>query len=266
MAKFRRYGKRYARKGRKAPTVRKAIRRVKNTSFKKKVLSVIRSQNETKIAFNHFALTGFNSGITVSTDAIQILPNITNGTSDSQRIGDQVRATKCTMKGYMIMQSLSDTSSSRRIGVRMMVVKPKRVGTFVDTQGGSSAWMSALLKKGGTTIGFSGAISDLYAELNHDMVTKLYDKVYYLHQPQVISTGTGLTSSDYNNTVRFFNIKLPCRNRLFRYDLNNDNGLLPVNENWVMILGYAYLDGTGADLVPTRVSATFDTTLHYEDA
>lgn len=266
---FRRFGRKYARKGKKGSVVRKAVRRSKATSFSKKVINVIRSQNETKHAFHSQGLISFNSAINSSGDALQILPNMSNGTGDSQRIGDQIRMTSCVLKGYLQMNLVSDanTYSNRKIAVRMMILKPKRYGTLSDTQNGYTQWQSVLLKKGASAIGFTGLIPDLWAPLNTDVVTKLYDKVFYMHQSPIISlSATGLVSPDISNTTRVFSIRIPGRNRLCKYDLNNDNGLLPVNENWVLCLGYVHMDGGAADVVPTQVSLAFDTNLTYEDA
>ena len=188
MALFKKYRKNVPKRYRKKPAVRKAIRRVKRASFNKRVLSVIRQQNETKMAFHVQDLTSFNSGINSSGDAVQVLPAITNGTGDSQRIGDQIRMTSCVIKGYCQMKSISDTNnfSNRKIAVRLMVLKPKRYGTLSDTQTGYSQWQTVLLKKGSTTTGFSGVMSDLWAPINTEAVTKLYDKVFYMTQPALI--------------------------------------------------------------------------------
>lgn len=269
MAPFKKYRKNVPKRYRKKPTVRKAIRKVKNASFKKRVLSVIRAQSETKHAFHSQNLVNFNSGINSAGDCLQVLPNITNGTGDSQRIGDQIRATSCVIKGYCQMAIRTDVNeySSRKIAVRMMIVKPKRYGTFGDTSAGYTQWQTVLLKKGSSTSGFTGAISDLWAPLNTDVVTKLYDKVFYMSQsPMIQYSAVGVATPSIANTTRVFTIKVPCKNRLFKYDLNNDNGLLPVGENWTLICGYVHMDGTSADVLESQVSVAFDTNLMYEDA
>lgn len=269
MARFRNFRK--IRKGRKArkTVARKQARKTSASAFKKRVLKVLHSQVESKQAFYSYGLTSFNSGINVSGDALQVVPNITTGAYDNNRIGDQVRAQSLTIKGYCIMNLLSDVNnlSNRKIAVRMIIGKVKRYGTLADTQSGSAQWMPVLLKKGGTVTGFTGVISDLWAPINTDIFTKCYDRVFYMSQSPIIqATAVGLAAPSIAQTTKVFSVKIPLRNRLFKYDLQNDSGLLPVGEGYVMVLGYAHMDGSSADVVNTQVSLAYDTVLNYEDA
>lgn len=257
-------------------TVKKAIKAASNKIFKKKVLSVIHAQTEDKVAYTGTgdALVYFNSGITSSGDIMKIVPNITNNASDSGRIGDELRAKSLHVKGALIMaQNLSqNTTSPIRIAVRLMVVQPKRYNSFADIQANYSTWNSALLKKGGTQSNFTGTLSDLWAPINEDEITKYYDKVYYMDQPYLFSQNfTGASTSSpseftVHNTVKMFNIKIRCRNKKLQYDPASDSAALPTNWNPVLILGYTHLDGSSADLVNTQVALTYDSMFYFEDA
>lgn len=272
MAIFRKYRK-YAGKNRRGstrkPSVKKAVRQVRNKAFKKKVLSVIRDQSETKQAFLVQGTTDFNSGISGAGDCLKVIPNIVRGTADNQRIGDQIRATSVNIRMIlqMLPQNIGQNDGVRKIAARVMVVTPKSYPNWATASTNTSSWMPTLLKKGGTTTAFTGAIDDLYAPKNTDAITFHYDKVHYFNQSTYgQSTGSGLVAFTQDKLVRFLNIKLKCRNKLVKYDDNVDTGLTPVNLGYFVVIGYVFVDGTSPDLVSTRIRAQYDATFNYEDA
>lgn len=254
--------RKYARKVSRKPRARRA----KNT-FNKRVLAVIRKQSETKMAFaSNSAVTLFNSAINSSTDCQRIVPNISNGSADYQRIGDQLRAQSMRLKGYLQMSvqtSLADPGV-RRIGVRMMVVSPKSFQNVAYAESNASVWQSSLLKKGGTTVGFTGAVSDLFAELNTDIVTVHYNKVSYMSQDVIYGTLAGTV--DIKNTIKFFNVNIRCKNKLLKYDAGVDSQLTPVNFAPILVIGYCFLDGTSPDTLSTRIGCMYESIFKYEDA
>lgn len=243
-------------------------------SFVKKVKNVLRAEVETKQAYHSTgdSLVYFNSGINSSADLQKIMPNIASGTADNQKIGDEIRAKKITIKGHMFMAPDTTTSSAnKRIAVRMMIIQPKRFPNQDDSYTNFSSWYGQLLKKGGTQTAFVGNISDLYADINTEDITCYYDKRFYLSQDNIFqlvgsSTPTQHIAQNIQNTVKFFNITLPLRNRLLKYDASVSSNLLPTNYGPVLVLGYAHLDGSGGDTVDTQVGLCYDCTIHYEDA
>jgi len=248
---------------------RKPRRVPPKNSFNKRVLSVIKKQTEDKMAYtSNSGVTLFNSGINSSADCQRIVPNISNGNTDYQRIGDQIRAQSFKLKGYLEMAvdpAISGSSASnRRIGVRMMVVTPKAFGNVAFAENNASFWQGTLLKKGGTTTNFSGVVSDLFADINTDAVTVHYNKVTYMTQPVIYGTLQGML--DISKTVKFFNINIKCKNRLLKYDANFDSALTPVNFSPILLIGYVLLDGTSPDTVSTRVGCMYETSFKYEDA
>lgn len=280
MAKFFRSYKRFARKGNRKSSrgsvVKKAIRKVADKSFRKKVLSVIHKESEDKCAYGSTgnSLVMFNSGVSSSSgDVMQLVPSIAVGTADNQRIGDEIRAKSLHIKGALVMSvdAQLNVTTSKRIAVRIMVVQPKRYNCLSDIQTNYALWTAGLLKKGGTQSSFTGLLSDLWAPINTDEITKYYDKVVYMTQPY-LGTNSGTTSVntvtpvDLIKTTKFFNIKLPCRNRKLRYDPQSDNDLQPTTYNPVMLIGYTHLDGSSADIIGTQVGLTYDAMMYYEDA
>lgn len=261
---------------------RKIIRRKRglakkktSKSFRKKVLSVIHKQVENKQAFGSSGgLNSYNSGIDSSGDlsAGNILPSISKNAYDYGRVGDQIRAQSLTVSGYMIMASDTTTSiSPKRIAVRLMVISCKRFPTNLDNYSYPS-WTNYLLKKGGTTTGFTGALSDLYAPINSDLITKHYDRVFFMNQDNIFHGNAGSTLSDtivsasLAKTVKFFKIRLPCKNKLLKFDDSMAGGLQPLNYSPTIVLGYVHLDGSSPDVATTQVSMEWTSDFRYEDA
>ena len=239
-------------------------------SFVKKVQAIIHKDVETKQAFHTLALTAFNSGIDSTGDAIRILPNISNGTADSNRIGDQLRGMKLSLKGHMILStSTNNNSSNCRVAVRMMVVQPRNYSNIDNVQTNATTWMSTLLKKGATTINFTGTISDLYAPINSDAIIKYYDKIVYITIPYILQVGIPANqqvSQDLVNSTKFFNLSLNMKNKLLKYDTTGSSAQQPMNYAPTFILGYCKLDGSTPDTLSTQVSCAFDAIFDYEDA
>lgn len=249
----------------------KKTARKSSKSFVKKVQAIIHKDVETKQAFHTLDLTNFNSGINAVGDAIRILPNISNGTSDNARIGDQLRGMKLTVRGHMNLSTANNGTSVARIAVRMMVVQPRNYSNIDNVQSNATTWMSTLLKKGATTTNFTGTISDLYAPINSDAIIKYYDRVTYVTMP-VLYKETGitnvntLTAWDLVNSTKFFNISLKMKNKLLKYDTTGSSATQPMNYAPTFIVGYVKLDGTTPDTVNTQVSCAFDAVFDYEDA
>jgi len=244
----------------KSKSSRRRISRPKG-AFKKKVLSVIHSQVENKEVILENPGTYFNSGINASADVSRIVPLITQGIDDGQRVGSEVRAQKLNLRGYLVMSQASTTGSASRIGVRMMVVTPKRYMHTTDAVANATTWLPKLLKIGGTERPFDGYPQDLFSPLNSDVVTKHYDKVMYMTVPY-IATNIGAIPVNQNST-KFFNIRLKCKNKKLTYDETSN---YPFGYGPVLIIGYAHLDGASPDTVTTQILGVWNSILQYEDA
>ena len=276
MAIFRKYRK-YAGKNRRGvtrkPSVKKAIRQVRAKAFRKKVLSVIHREAETKEAFTSISYVNYNSAISGLADAGRIIPNVTVGSNDYQRVGDQIRAQKLTFDGILQFPPITGTTLMNnpglaRIGVRVMIVTPKSYPNWASASTAPSDWTQWLLKKGGITSGFDGSVIDLYAPVNSDAITKHFDKVFYMNQPWINHNGstTDVAMSSAGITRHIHKV-FKFKNSVFKYDSNVDGGLTPTNKGMFIVVGYAYTDGsTSPDILTTRVRMQYATRLQYEDA
>lgn len=275
MAKYAGYRKRIATKGRTYRRKSMSKPRSKpNSKFVKMVEKVIHKDVEDKIAFRSSgnSLIFFNSGVTSASDIQTVLPLVQNGYNGYQRVGDELRAKRLNIKGYLSLGNDTSTSfGKKRVGVRMMIVSPKRFPNTDDAYANFSNWAGTLLKKGTIVSAFNGDIADLMAPINRDEITVYYDRVHYLSQDniyQYVNTTNvgGQQNQNIRNTIKFFNIKIPLRNKLLRYDTVASSGTLPTNFGPMLLLGYCHLDGSAADVVDTQVGLQYDTYFSFEDA
>lgn len=260
-----------AKRGRK---LRKTTKTKRNTgkTLTKIIKRVIKDTVEDKQAFHSTGdtLTYFNSGITSTGDMIRILPNVTQGTADNNRIGDQIRAQSLNIKGYVKLDpnTLWNDNALPTVFCRLFVVSLKTKPNYTEASS-SATPLSGLLRKGGTTVGYTGILSDMFAPVNTELWTVHEDRKFYLsqdalHQPATL--GPISVSMNLKNTVKFFNISVKCKNKLLKYDSNVSSNLLPTNFGPMILLGYTFLNGASPDTVSTRVGMEFISTLTYEDA
>lgn len=255
----------------KSYSIKKAISRVKKARFAKAVKKVLSANTETKEAYfasSPDTLTTFNSGINSSGDQLQIIPTVNKGTSEHNRIGDQIMAQSLNVRGHIRYSPSNAVNDNGRANIccRLMIVSLKLRPSYPDVTGGS-AYLSQLLKKGGATSGFTGILSDLYAPINTDLFTVHKDKKFYLTQPMMIQPPTsGLSSGfqDLSDIVRFFNFNIKMKKKLL-YDDSVNGGITPTNVGPFMCLGYSYLNGASPDTVSQNVSMQWISTLKFED-
>jgi len=250
-------------KGRKPKVAAK-----KAPSFEKKVLQVIHQQAEDKEAFlltNESSLISFNSGITAVGDCLQLIPPTTNGSANYQRIGDKIQLKTHNIKGYYrIVPNLA--AGSYKFGnvmVRMLVVSFKSAPNYdmITSDPTITSKLAGLLQKGGTTVGFTGLVSDVMAPINRDLFTVHYDKVQNIKQDYVVTATGGITE----DTLRMFNINLKVKSKVLKYTDDMSSGLLPTNYSPVMMIGYCFADGSLPDTASTNLQLYYQSRITFED-
>jgi len=252
----------------KKRTVKRTLRRRKipSQSIRALVKREIHRNIENKSAYHSYALTGHNSSIANMGDAIQVFPNIQKSINENGRVGAHIKQMSMVVRGHFILSTIGNETTStfkHNIAVRVMCVKVKQFRNVKDAINNYSIWMPSLLSKGSSGAAFTGVIDDLYADLNTDVVTKKYDKIFRVSQGYY-NTGDNSYPPSLNTAKMFsFNIK---DKSLLRYDDSVDSGLTPTNSGYVMLLGYVFLDGTTPDTVSTTINMAFNTSVKYEDA
>lgn len=269
-----RYGKTPRRPRRKY--IRRARKQRKPSKFLKRTIQTMISKNvEDKEAFlsTGTSLVYFNSGINSNADLQQVVPFISNGSTEQHRIGDSIRAKTLVIKGYIQLQkdqTFGDVAN-KRVAVRLMVVGSKRFREWFQMQGNFATSSGFLLKRGNTSTSFQGYINDLWTPINGEEFITYYDKVHYLSQDYVAqqvgsSTPTVVWSQDISKGIKFFTIRIPVKGKKMLYDQAIGSEQSPTNWTCGLCLGYAHLDGSSPDVVETRVGLCYDSYFTYEDA
>lgn len=265
------YSPKYGNKAtRKAPRTSRRYR--KGPSFARKVKQIVHSLTEDKHAYTTSgnALVKFNSTIDAVGDYQPIVPAIGQGSAENQRIGQRIIAKSLKIRGFVKLDinEVNDGSKLPTVAVRLMVISMKHKPSYAEVTA-SATPLGTLLKKGGTTTGFLGTLSDLHAPINTDVFTVHHDKKFYLRQDFVNVTGpsppTTILAQDISKTIKFFNLSVKCKGRKLMYDEDVSSDSFPVNFCPFLVLGYTYLDGSAADILDTKVGLSYDSQLTYED-
>lgn len=267
----RKYNSSFAYRGRRLRS--RLARKHARKNLVKTVKSVVASLTEDKQAYTSSgnSLIKFNSGIDSTADIQPILPAIGQGVDTHQRVGETIIAKTLNIRGHIKLDinDVSDSTKLPNVAVRMLIVSIKNRPSY-DQATASAAPLATLLKKGGTTTGFTGTLSDLHAPINRDVFTVHHDKKYYLKQDYLNGIGASIPSqyvtSDVSKTVRFFNLNVKCKGRKLMYDEDVASDVYPVNFSPFLVLGYCYLDGSTPDVVDTKVGLAYDSVFTFEDA
>lgn len=265
-------------RARKYSTKRKAIRTAKKSNFTRAVKKVISSIAEDKQAYFNFSPTDtlvmFNSGISGAADMCQVIPNISQGTGDANRLGDQIRVKGLNIRGYIRLTpkvqsgTFANEPKISNVMCRLMVVSVKSLQSYPAAIN-QPGYLTSLLKKGNTTVAYTGLLSDNFCPLNSDVFTTHYDNTFYLTQDYDLlsTTGTYVNSPvgiSTKDTIKFFNINLKCKDKIVKYDSVN-GGIQPTNLGYFLIMGYTYLDGSNPDTLNTQVGMEYISTMRFED-
>jgi len=257
----RKYTKRKFRKGR---TKKRSSKKI---SFKKKVQAIINKNEEDKEAFTSLSTTGFNSGMNSSGDIMYIVPNVAQGVLENQRIGNQISAKSISVKGAIVWApsiGTFGTYANARLGVRIIICQPKAYNTYEAIFANFSTWQNTLLRRGGTTVAFTGIMADLWSPINTDAITKYHDKIYYLNGSYA-ATNAGY--SQLLGSTKMFSYRKTWKNgKILKYDPSVNSGISATNFAPVMMLGYVHMDGSGPDTASTAVNFQWDSVFNYQDA
>lgn len=260
------YKKRVAKKSKK--TTRKTG---KQLVTKSQLYRAIRRNVETKFATNSYAYTTFNSGITAAADFVSVLPNITLGTNQNNRIGNSIRPLKMVIRGYVCYHTDSLASASnqdaRMLGARLFVLQDKTNRSYANTPNNFN-----ILDIGGSSSTFTGTALDFVIPHNSDMYQIYADKKMKILKPfgftnNATPTSTNAITSFNNSMFHPFVITLTQKQlpAVLKFD-ESESINYPVNFAPYIALGYSDLLNKTPDTLNTQLAMEFVSTLYYEDA
>lgn len=266
---FKRRRKLFRKRGSGRRPIRRAVKRARRTAFKKRVLRVVNRDAETKRQWLSFPRTQFNSTIALSSDCMQIVPGIYQGTDKQQRVGEQIQPKSLTIRGIIQFQPVAsaDPHQLRKLGVRLMCITPRMYSTYSSAKDNFSMWYQTLLRKGSLTTGFDGYVEDYFAPINTDAIKVHFDKRMVLTQWNNTGTFSSILQ-DNSNVTRFFKHKFIFKNQKWKYDSDRFAIDMPCSMHgnaYIMLLGYCWLDNSTPDGLDTRVAFQYITELSFKD-
>lgn len=223
----------------------------KKESFEKKVQRVINKQIERKqyvIAVANNAITTTSGGGTPT--ALNLMPALALGTNQEARVGERVKITKATVKGYVNLLPYNATSNplSTPVMVKMWVASSKL--TNVTTLG-STAIGTGFFEVGSDTVGFQGNMLDMILPVNKEAWTVYGHKQFELGATYASAAGAVGTGGYYDNskmTIPFkFNYGKHFKRQL-RYsdDSSSLNSNYPYDRNCWLLIQVLYADGSSS--------------------
>lgn len=183
------------------------------------------------------------------------------GSTAQQRIGDKITPKSLKVKGVLSLNfGITPPVSRADIYARVIIATQKDVKTGAQVLGGSVD-ASALLRPGfGSTadqVPFNGHPQELMYDVNRDKFRVYFDKI--IKFTQVAETSVEAIprfSARWSYNFK----KLPAS---LTYDENNGdwcNNFAPF-----VCIGYAYSDGSAADVVGTKLISNIYSQLQFED-
>jgi len=263
----------YAKRYRKRTTATKKRARARGRAnkppsgtFKKKVLQIIKGVAEDK-SISTTPDPGFlPNTLNAVSDLRELVPDITIGSNDHQRIGRQITGKSLMIWGHLELVSslaLQALPGPTRIVVRLLVISDKRNG-FYDSV--TSTFLNNIIDLGSSTTNLDGTIGgqnnvrSMYLPLDRNTCTVHYDKKFYLETPRVYNTtGLQLQDVDLGNTIKTFKMKIPCK-KLLRY---TDSSNSPTN--YAPYLTGCYFQANGDANTQNLVKIHFTTKFTWED-
>ncbi len=226
-------------KGRKAPKL----------TFAKRVLRVVNTQRELKVAVLHGELP--IQGQLNSNSVLQVMPdvpqagNVGAGNAIAQefyRDGNSITLKKIIIRGWITQKVPADGSRSRYV-VRHMILRQRSADAqFVLANNGAEFQFNQLLENAQP---FIGDINSLQTPINKSAFVARYDRRHYLSSPTINQAQLDIDADQTNN------FKMMQKTLTFGkgMKLKYGTGGSPKSQNfpYIMTLGAATVDGVPAD-------------------
>lgn len=250
-----------ARKLRADPPRRRKLRLAKPVAAA--VKAIVTKNQETKyISLISENAVAHNSAIGAS-DFYRIVPRVSVGTNDYSRIGDRIRPVSLRVRGNATLYDALANNKVLIVRVLLLQLKTAHQIAVAQAQWNTGAYQQLLkynLEGGGTeNAPFAGNVTDIYTPVNRELFDVLGERFLKLDGREAAA----VESSPPSALSKSFNFKVKCPAQ-FMYPSTGDND--PVNFAPFLAVGYAYLDGTGPDVVTTNLAVTSMSHLYYKDA
>lgn len=242
-----------------------------NRTEKKEVRAMVSQPKEDKMNSASTGLIQHNSAISVG-DLLHVLPRISQGVAEGQRVGNEIMAKRLTIEG-LLNCNFNGAQTRSRIGVRLFVFSVKGYADASAAITNASLWIDGMLREGTNVRPFDGTPKSYFLPVNTDLITLHEERHIQLTQPFIWNTGLGPDATTIpitqSNSVKYFKMNIKCKNKKLKYSsITPGGGVDTVANNYgpLFAMGYCKLDGSAVDVFDTGVTCETLSVLRYEDA
>lgn len=217
------------------------------------VKSIVKKQAEVKNVGKVLDNYGLHNNSITTGDWTFPLPPITQGTGETQRIGDRVMPKALVVKVHVAFNS--QVGGIKSIMGRLHVVKHKKFTSQAELSTNLPVDGLKLLVDGdGSPAAYDGTIENTQYSLNTDLWTKVATRNFTM--------GKDNTASQTGYPFREFTIRIPCPAKLVYTDASQT---LPENFCPAMAFGWTWADGTAPDPANQQVMVFAQSFFTYTD-
>ena len=202
-----------------------------------------------------YPLSTFNNAADGIGDMLRILPYVVQGTGPSDRIGDTINLKSLSLMGHMVVNPTTVEDRARqRIMVRMVLCQPKAFGNYTYVNQ-STIWLGTVLKNGASYQGLDGSIKSMYLPLNTEAI-------HVFAQKKIVLRSDSFTGLSTQFATALFSMRMKVKSKKVKYTYS---GSEPEAFAPVLLVSYAFMDGSAASVLSTSLSLTFNVMMKYED-
>lgn len=249
-----------------------AIEQVKVRNIKNIVRNVIRGNTELKTAANLTIAdqvsvygAGLNTPVGLGfVSSSSIIPIITQGSSEANRIGNNIRpkwlSLRYTLRALPTTDSSSPTNNNPFKGVPFLC----RLIVFKHRWAIDEASQTGLLQNGASSQNLGSTPDNWVMPYNTDEFKILYSKQFKM-QALAHTGSTGVLNTENQGTYLQNFIVKRCRIPMPKVLRFNDNNGAATNEGFFMAVAVCNVDGTVVSNIQTRVQINAESYLDFYD-
>lgn len=205
----------------------------------------------------------FNSGISSSGDFYPLLPLISQGTDDYNRIGNKIRPTSLVVKVRVTLDG--GINGSEIYEPRLLILSSRSSKDYLQKTNAIDP--SKLLDTGDTHVPYEGWAEDNMCRINHRDYVVHVDKVFSLVKPEGVTEGGAAGAGDQivvgKQSWKDFTFRIATPKTLVYQD---ETQSWPTNFAPYITLGYCQPDGNASpDRLTTGVHMQFLSYLSFKD-
>lgn len=152
------------------------------------MLAQINKQSELKIAMASYPEFTVQKGVSLKSELQPLMPTISQGVNEYQRLGNSIRAKKLTIRGYVRTSGVPSAQSHQWADVRQIIFKAVGADSH-ELENGDGFEISEFLEP---SVAYTGTPLQNLTPLNGSMYKSFYDKNTTLVQ-SVSNNTTALT-------------------------------------------------------------------------